>query len=320
MTMSDPIELVFRHGKLSLFVPVLLEEAGIPLPAIPFLLAAGASVGMGKMSFGTLLSIGAAASLIGDSLWYWLGRTRGYSVLRLLCRISFEPDSCVGAAKTTFERHRSRGLIMAKFVPAVGSVMPPLAGIFGVGVAEFVAFDGLGAVLYVGLYGVLGYLFSDSLNRLTEMIAKLGFISGLLVGGGLAGYVVWKWMRRRAFFNKLKMARITPEELQGLRDSGKEVLVFDLRSALDLQALPHRVPSARWIAKEEFKKRHHEIPRDREVVLYCSCPNEATAAEMAALLQKHGIERVRPLLGGIEAWMGRGFATEAVSAGTTASH
>jgi len=314
MIASDPIEIILRHGRLALFVSVLLEETGLPLPAVPFILAAGASVGTGRLGFGALLGIGATASIIGDSLWYWLGRTRGNRVLKLLCRISFEPDSCIGTAKTTFERHRSRGLILAKLVPAVGSVMPPLAGIFGVGVIEFLVFDGLGALLYVGLYGLLGYLFSDSLSRFTATFAKLGFVSGLLIGGGLTGYAAWKWMRRRLFMNKLKMARITPEELRRLQESGQEVLVFDLRSALDLEMVPHRVPAARWIAKEEFKGRHQEIPRDREIVLYCSCPNEASAAEMAMLLRKHGIEHVRPLLGGIEAWMERGFATEAVAA------
>jgi membrane protein DedA with SNARE-associated domain/rhodanese-related sulfurtransferase len=314
MNASDPVAVVLRHGRLALFVSILLEEVGIPLPAVPFILAAGALVGAGKLGFGALLGTGAAASIIGDSLWYWLGRTRGNGILKLLCRISLEPDTCISTAKTTFERHRSRGLVLAKFVPALGSVMPPLAGIFGIGVMEFLAFDGLAALMYVGFYGLLGYLFSDSLNRLTETIAKLGFISGLIIGGGLAGSAAWKWVRRQLFMNKLKTARITPEELRKLQDSGQEVLVFDLRSALDLEKVPHRVPSARWIAKEEFKKRHQEIPRDREVVLYCSCPNEASAAEVAMLLRKHGIDRVRPLLGGIEGWMERGFTTEAVAA------
>jgi membrane protein DedA with SNARE-associated domain/rhodanese-related sulfurtransferase len=312
MIMNDPMELMLRHGILALFVSVLLEEIGLPLPAIPFILAAGASVGAGRLSFVALLGAGVTASMIGDTLWYWLGRAKGNKILTLLCRISFEPDSCITTAKNAFERYRSRGLVPAKFVPGLGSVMPPLAGIFGVGVLEFLAFDGLGALLYVGLYGFLGYFFSDSLNRVTAMIAKLGFVSGLLVGGGLAAYATWKWTRRRLFARKLKTARITPEELRRLQASGRDVLVYDIRSALDLEAVPYRVPSARWIAKEDFKKRHQEIPRDREIVLYCSCPNEASAAEMALLLQKRGIERVRPLLGGIEGWIERGYATEPV--------
>lgn len=309
--MSDPGGQLLRHGELALFVSILLEELGLPLPAVPILLAAGALAGSGKLGGAPLLAAATAASLLADLFWYWLGRLRGGEILKLLCRISLEPDSCVGAAKTVFERTRSRGLIAAKFVPALGNVMPPLAGMFGVGVPEFLLFDGVGSLLYVGLYGALGYCFSDQLGRLSGAAERLGSASALLVAAGFAGYALWKWFRRRQFLRRLEMARITADELRAMRDAGQEVLVFDIRSALDLKTMPHAVPGARWIPKDDFRKRHQEIPRDREVVIYCACPNEASAAEMALLLHKHGVERVRPLLGGVEAWMERGFATEA---------
>lgn len=308
---SNPIDLMLAHGEIVLFAAVFQEEAGFPLPAVPFILTGGALAGAGKLSAARLLALGAAAATLGDMLWYWLGRRKGGKILGLLCRISLEPDSCVGAAKSFFERHRSRGLILAKFVPAFGSIMPPLAGMFGVGVAEFVLFDGFGSLLYVGSYGAFGYFFSSKLMVLSDAAEGLGSGAALLVAGGLVGYVIWKWSRRRAFLKKMEMARITVEELRKMQEAGEAVLIYDVRSSLDLKLLPRMVPGARWIPKEEFHDRHREIPRDHEIVLYCSCPNEASAAKMALILQKHGIERVRPLLGGIDAWIESGFHTEA---------
>jgi membrane protein DedA with SNARE-associated domain/rhodanese-related sulfurtransferase len=312
--MHDPLAVMLRHGRLTLFLSVFFEEAGVPFPAVPFILAGGALVAQGIMGAGSLLLIGLAASVLGDLIWYGMGRARGNAILKLLCRISIEPDSCVGTAKGVFQRYRSRGLILAKFVPALGSVMPPLAGMAGIGLAEFLVFDGIGALLYVGAYGALGALFSNKLAQLIEMLAGLGSTSALILAGSFAAYLLWKWIRRRQFLNKLKTARITVDELQELQESGKDVLIFDLRPAVDLEAKPYLVPAARWIAREELTQRHQEIPRDREIVLYCSCPNEATAAQIALILQKHGIHRVRPLLGGIDAWMERGYATVAAPA------
>jgi membrane protein DedA with SNARE-associated domain/rhodanese-related sulfurtransferase len=313
--MQNPIDLMLRHGEVVLFVAVFQEEAGFPLPAVPFILAGGALAGAGKLSVAPMLALGAAAATLGDMLWYLLGRRRGGKILSFLCRISLEPDSCVGTAKSFFERHRSRGLILAKFVPAFGSVMPPLAGMFGIGITEFLLFDGFGSLLYVGSYGAFGYFFSSKLRILTDAAESMGSIVALLVGAGLLGYVAWKWSRRRAFLKKIDMARITVKELRSMQEAGKDVLVFDVRSSLDLKLLPRIVPGARWIPKEEFHNRHQEIPRDHEVVLYCSCPNDASAAKMALILQKHGIERVRPLLGGIDAWIENGFRTEPAPVG-----
>lgn len=189
--------------------------------------------------------------------------------------------------------------------------MPPLAGMFGIGLAEFLLFDGLGSLLYVGSYGAFGYFFSDKLRMLTDAAERMGSIAVLLVVGSLAVYLLWKFARRRAFLKKIDMARISAKELRKKQEAGEDVRVFDVRSALDLKLLPRIVPGALWIPKEEFHERHQEIPRDREIVLYCSCPNDASAAKMALLLQKHGIERVRPLLGGIDGWIENGFHTEA---------
>lgn len=316
--MTSPAVLIVRHGKLALFSAILLEEMGVPLPAVPFILAAGALAGSGKLHPAPVLAGGVAACMLGDLLWYWLGRRQGGKILKVLCRISLEPDSCVGSAKRVFARHGPRGLLLSKFVPALGGAMPPLAGVFGVGAPEFLLFDGIGSLLYVGCYGALGLVFSKELEGLSSVAARLGSAAALLIAGGFAGYAAWKWIRRRSFRNKLKMARITVDELKQMQEAGQDVMVFDVRSALDLKAVPRVVPGARWIAKEDFEKRDREIPRDREVVLYCSCPNEASAAEVALLLQKHGVRRVRPLLGGIEAWMQRGFATDAaVEGGST---
>jgi membrane protein DedA with SNARE-associated domain/rhodanese-related sulfurtransferase len=311
--MMSPAEFIVRHDKLALFSAVLLESLGVPLPAAPFILAAGALAGSGKLNPAMLLGAGVAAAMLGDFLWYRLGRREGGKILKLLCRISLEPDSCVGTAKSVFSRHGPRGLLLSKFVPALGGALAPLAGAFGVAAPEFLFFDGIGAFLYVGSYAALGFYFSKDLAGLSYAVARFGSASALLIAAGFAGYAAWKWARRRSFFKKLKMARITVDELRRMQEAGQDVLVFDVRSALDLKEVPYVVPGARWIPKEDFEKRQREIPRDREVVLYCACPNEASAAEIALVLRKHGLRRVRPLLGGIEAWMQRGFAVEAAA-------
>lgn len=294
-----------------LFFSVFIEEAGLPVPAVPVLLAAGALAGSGKFSLAQALLLGLAAASLGDLLWFYLGRHKGGKILKFLCRLSLEPDSCVGSTKSVFERHGSRGLVIAKFVPGLGTIMPPLAGMFNVGFWEFLLFDGLGSLLYVGSFLGLGYAFSDKLGEVKAMAERMGSAAVAAVAACFGGYLLYKWIRRRMFFNKLKMARITVDELYKMQESGHDVLVFDVRSSVDLKAIPHKVRGAKWIAKEEFHKRHHEIPRDREIVLYCNCPNEASAAIIAALLQKHGIERVRPLLGGLDAWMEKSFPTDA---------
>ena len=308
--MNEVVEFLVRYGGVVLFVVVLAEQAGLPIPAIPVLLAAGALAGAGKMNLAVALGLGVVACLIGDFIWYYLGRHRGRHVLNLLCRISLEPDSCVRRTETFFVRHGTRSLILAKFIPGLSTITPALAGLFRVSEGRFLFYNGSGAFLWTAAFILPGYLFSDQLEGIAAQAEQLGASLVALLVGVLAAYIAYKYIHRQWLLRELRIARITADELKRMMDAGDEVMVVDLRQPLDVQADPYTIPGALRMAAEELEQRRHEIPRDRDVILYCACPNEVTAARMALLLRQNGITRVRPLAGGVDAWRERNFPLE----------
>jgi membrane protein DedA with SNARE-associated domain len=210
------------------------------------------------------------ASLLADFIWYGLGRRRGSQVLRLLCKISLEPDSCVRRTENVFLRYGVRSLVFAKFVPGLSTVAPPLAGMIGVSLPRFAVYSALAALLWVATWGGLGYLAGDTLQQITGQSGRLGRVLVTFVAAGLVVYVAVKWIQRRLFLRGLRIARISQEELKRQLDSGEPVVVIDLRSELDVGAAPCVIPGALRIAPEELERRHREIPRDRDVIVYCS--------------------------------------------------
>ena len=308
--MDEVVSFLLRHGALVLFVAVFVEQVGLPLPAIPLLIAAGALAGAGKMSLAVAMLVPVLASLVADWIWFELGRRRGRQVLNLLCRISLEPDSCVRRTENLFTRHGVRSLIVAKFVPGLSTVAPPLAGIVGMSGPRFLFYDGLGALLWAGASVGLGYVFSDQIEYIAEQAAEFGSLAVTIVVGALALYIGHKYIQRQRLLRRLRIARITPEELKQKLDGGEELTIVDLRPPLELETDSYWIPGAIRMSVEDLEHRHHEIPRDREIVLYCACPNEVTSARMALLLCRRGIRNVRPLLGGIDAWRERNFPLE----------
>src|SRR5713101_5831137 len=313
--MDDITQFLIRHGGLVLFVAVFAEQIGLPIPAVPVLLAAGALAGAGKMSLALAILLGVTACLLGDFICYCLGGHRGAQVLKVLCRISLEPDSCVRQTENFFIRHGTRSLVLAKFIPGLSTVTPDLAGLFGVSVERFLLYNGLGALLWTAAFIAPGYLFSDQLEQIAAQAARFGGSLVVVIVGALALYIVYKYVHRQLLLRKLRIARITADELKQMMDNGHEMMIVDLRQPLDIQADPYTIPGALRMAMEELEQRHHEIPRDRDVILYCACPKEATAARMALLLKKSGITRVRPLAGGVEAWRERNYPLEELGVG-----
>jgi membrane protein DedA with SNARE-associated domain/rhodanese-related sulfurtransferase len=313
--MDDVTQFLIRHGGSVLFAVVFAEQVGLPIPAVPVLLAAGALAGAGKMNLALAVVLGVAACLLGDLLWYYLGRRRGAQVLTVLCRIALEPDSCVRQTENFFLRHGTRSLVFAKFIPGLSTVTPALAGLFKVSVQRFLLYNGLGAMLWTAAFVAPGYLFSDQLEWAAAQAARLGSSLVVLVAGTLALYIAYKYIHRQLLLRELRIARITPDELKQMLDAGRDVVIVDLRQPIAVQADPYSIPGALRMVVEELEHRHHEIPRDRDVILYCACPNEVTAARMALLLKKNGITRVRPLAGGVEAWRERNFPLEALRPG-----
>jgi membrane protein DedA with SNARE-associated domain/rhodanese-related sulfurtransferase len=300
--MDDVTEFLIRYGQLVLFVIVFAEQVGLPIPAIPILLAAGALAGAGILNLPLAIGLSVVASLLGDVIWYYLGRYRGRQVLNLLCRISLEPDSCVRRTEDFFVRHGVRSLLVAKFIPGLSTVMPSLAGLFNISLGRFLLYNGLGALLWTVAFIMPGYLFSNQIERLAEYAEQFGSSALVLAVAALALYIMYKYVNRIRLLRELRIARITVDELKQLMDAGNEVMIVDLRRPSDLAADPYTIPGSLQIAVEELENRHHEIPRDRDVILYCACPNEVTSAQMAVLLKRRGIKRVRPLTGGVESW------------------
>ena len=308
--MEEWINFLVAHGAAVLFLVVLTEQIGLPLPAVPFLLAAGALAGAGQMNLGLSIGVAVLASLVGDVVWYYLGIYRGRQALALLCRISLEPDSCVRRTEEFFVRHGMWSLVFAKFLPGLNTVMPALAGLFHVTLVRFALFNSLGALLWTTAFVVPGYVFGAQLSDFGTYATHIATWLAVCLFGGGSAYILYKLIHRRRFLRALRMARITPEELKQRMDAGELVLIVDLRRRIDVDADPYAIPTALRLAVDELEHRHHEIPRDQEVVLYCNCPNEVTAAEMTLRLRRKGISRVRPLAGGLNAWRQHNFPVE----------
>ena len=251
------------------------------------------------------------AAMTSDSMWYWLGRWRGVGVLKLICRISLEPDSCVRKTQTSFARRGERALVIAKFVPGLNSVSAPLAGISRMPWQRFVIFEGLGTLLWTTAYLGTGDVFSGELERVAAHLEFLGKWMLVLLVAALSGYIGFKFFNRRRFLNKLRIARITAEELKERMDAGEDVVVVDLRSALEVEAEPETIPGAVRMDAADLEEAFEVIPRDREIVVFCSCPNEATSARVALRLRALGITQIRPLADGLEAWRRLGFPLQA---------
>jgi rhodanese-related sulfurtransferase len=204
-----------------------------------------------------------------------------------------------------------RGIVFAKFIPGLGTVMPPLAGMYGVSIRRFLAFDGLGALLYAGGFLLLGFIFSNQLQQVADALDRLGKGAVWVLGGLFVAYLAFKYVQRQRTLRKLQTARITVEELRQRQEAGGEVFIVDLRSPMAVQGDPYRIPGARHLLMDKVEEWLPSIPRDQEVVLYCSCPNEASAVRTAFLLHRRGLTRVRPLLGGLDAWRERNYPVEA---------
>jgi membrane protein DedA with SNARE-associated domain len=268
--MHQALEFLVQHGYLVLLVWVFLEQAGLPLPSIPLLLAAGALGGVNRLNFGVSLLLCVVASVTADTIWYQLGRRKGIKVLQWLCKISLEPDSCVRRTEGLFEKQGARSLLVAKFLPGLNAVATPLAGIFHMKLRRFLAYDTLGAILWAGTYLSLGYIFSGQIESIAQQAEQLGGSMLVLFVAALAAYVLYKFIARQNFLRELRIARISPEELKEKLDSGEPMTIVDLRHSIDFEADPETIPGAFRMDARELEDKDEKLPHDREVILYCT--------------------------------------------------
>jgi len=317
---NDLASVVSQYGLAIVFGNVFIEQIGIPVPAIPTLVVAGALAADGKLSAVAVFAVALIACGIADVTWYLAGRYYGNRIMKILCGISLTPDSCVSETQARFERWGINTLLIAKFVPGIALLAPPLAGATGIGWLPFLLFNTAGGALWVAAGMGGGMLLGSQIERLLAYLADYGTGAVFLIGALVAAYIAFKWWERHRFYAMLRMARISVDELHRLMDAGVAPLIVDVRSQTARALEPRHIPGALHLPLQGFEQHIKELPRDREIILYCTCPNEASAAQVAKLLMNSGFVRVRPLLGGLEAWIAAGHPVESLVAGGGSSH
>jgi membrane protein DedA with SNARE-associated domain/rhodanese-related sulfurtransferase len=307
--MNHLIMLLQQYGLGLVFANVLALQAGLPVPAYPVLIVAGAYAAMGGSPLWQLVAVAVAAALVADTLWYTAGRNFGMRILGVLCRVSLSPDTCVRQTESIFQRYGPSSMLFAKFVPGFASVATALAGALRLSYWKFLLFDAGGAALWSGVAIALGYVFRGAIESVMNRLSALGKYGLMLVIGGFVVWVLIKWCRRYLFIRQLRMDRVSVEELRGLMDRNQVRALVDVRSAIT-QAATGRIPGARAIDMQSISDGFKGVPVDGEVIVYCACPNEATAVKVAQKLRKIGYKRIRPLQGGIDAWIEAGLEVE----------
>ena len=311
--MSTLVEWLAAYGLGFAFLNVLAEQIGLPVPAYPVLILTGALSVDGRYAWPALLAVTVLACLIADLAWYAAGRRYGSAVLRTICRISISPDSCVRQTESLFERWGIWSLLVAKFVPGFGTLATALSGNLRLPLAAFIAVDTLGALLYAGIGIGLGVMFHTAVDDVVAVFENLGRIGLVVLVVAVLLFLASRWWQRERLLRQLRGTRITVPELQALIGSGSAPAIIDVRSAGSRQrdgAIPGAQP---WPAQAGDAA--PALAQDVEIVVYCACPNEVSAAKVVRQLQRAGFRKVRPLLGGIDAWIAAGLPIERANGG-----
>ncbi len=307
--MDTLIRLIAEYGLLFVFANILLQQLGAPLPGYPMLMVTGALAARGELNVFALLGTAVLACLIADLTWYAIGRRSGRRVLRTLCQISLSPDGCVRQTESIFTRFGPPSLLVAKFVPGFASVATALAGAIHIPRAAFLVYDTIGAAVWVGVGLGLGWLFSPAIEQIVELLAQFGQWGLMLLAVVIALFIAAKWWQRHRFNRQLRMARLSVESLAELLDRGERPMIVDVRAAIAQDE--GRIPGAIHSGGRELAPELLGHPKDALIVVYCACPNDASAVVTARQLLQHGFRDVRPLAGGIDAWTAAGRTLEA---------
>src|SRR5215469_11189170 len=309
-----PIAIVFfvHYAYLILFLWVLVEQIGIPIPSVPVLLTAGTLSATRQVSHVYALMATLAACMIADSMWYALGRRYGSNVLRLICRLSFEASTCVSKTEGYFSRRGPATLLFSKFVPGLSTVAPPIAGQIGMSYGRFFLWDLAGSIIWAEAFLLAGRFFGDVAQRSAPFFHWLGRFAFAIFIVMVLGLMAYRIFKQRKFLQQVRELRLEPQELKAMMDQAEELgltppFIVDLRHPLDYKPDPRVLPGALRIGPNEIRQHSEIIPRDRDVVLYCTCPSEETSAKLALQLHKLGVYRVRPLRGGFDGWKNAGF-------------
>ncbi len=303
--MQTLLHAIEVYGLWVVFISVLLDQGGLPLPAYaPIIVTTAIAVESGHAVFPVLV-VATLASILADLLWFAGGRRFGASLLRRMCKLSLSPDSCVGLTRRIYARWGAPSLIISKYVPGFAAVATTLAGESQTSLRHFIFYDGIGAALWAGGAVVLGVVFHDAIDAVLLELDNLGRYALILLVAAIAAYVALKWWQRYRFARQIRMSRISIDELWDLIQKGAGTTLLDARSS------EHRTKQG-WIrgAIQVHDIDALELDRNQEIVVYCDCPNDASAAIVARKLKAKGFKHVRPLAGGMEAWLAQGHPIE----------
>ena len=299
--METLLTVIETYGLWVVFICVLLDQGGLPFPAYPpIIVTAAIATDLDKPLLPLILSATLAA-IIADLVWYAAGKRFGAALLRQMCRLSLSPDSCVGLTRRIYARWGAPSLIVSKYVPGFAAVATTLAGETGTSLRRFVFYDGIGAALWVGGAVALGVVFHTAVGVLLLELESLGRYALVLLLAGIALFVALKWWQRYRFALQIRMSRISIDELGALIDEGADTTILDVRTS------ENRAQQG-WIrgAIHVLDISKLELDPQSEVIVYCDCPNDASAAIVARKLKDKGFRHVRPLAGGMAAWLAQG--------------
>lgn len=306
--MQHLIDLIEQYGLWVVFINAFADQIGLPVPAYPAFLLTGAMLEGEHFSFIGLLLMAMTGSLLADLFWFYAGRKYGTRVMAKLCKLSLSPDSCVKQTENFYLKLGPSSLLFCKFIPGFASISSALAGSLQTKAITFVIFDGLGAALWIGSGLGLGYVFSTAIDQLILVLMELGKWGGVLLALALVLFIGKKWLERHRFLQSLRMARISVEELYALIEQGNNPVIVDTRAPEYIEE--GWIPGALFVENSDIDALIDRVPQDEQIILYCSCPNEATAASVAKVLKQKGYSNVRPLAGGIDAWNAAGYRLE----------
>jgi membrane protein DedA with SNARE-associated domain/rhodanese-related sulfurtransferase len=303
-----PIDLILRYGLGFAFVGVLATQIGLPVPSFPILIVTAALSARADYNVAQVVAIAVVACLLADFTWYRAGARFGRRVLAAMCRISLSPETCVRQTEAIYEKWGAPSLLVAKFIPGFGAVATAMAGVVGVKRWAFVSFDAIGATLWAGTAATLGWIFRDAVDDALRVIESAGRVGLVAIAIAFAIYLAFKFVQRQRLVRHLRMGRVSIDELQAMLKGETPPLVVDVRSAESRKS--GVIPGAIGVEMHGSDEDLRGLPASEEVIIYCACPNEAAAAAVARRLLKVGFRRVRPLKGGIDAWIASGLPVE----------
>ncbi|MBV8208563.1 MAG: DedA family protein/thiosulfate sulfurtransferase GlpE [Burkholderiaceae bacterium] len=302
------VDLVQRYGLGLVFATVLVEQIGLPVPSYPILIVTAALSAQSAYRVPQVIAFAVLACLLADFGWYRAGARFGRRVLRLMCRISLSPDTCVRQTEDIYAQWGAPSLMIAKFVPGFGAVATAMAGVVGVSTSLFVLFDAIGATIWTGVAVAIGWIFRNAVGDILDVLESMGRAGLAAIAGAFALYVLVKFVQRQRLLRQLRMARVSVDELHKMLKSEPIPVVIDVRSAVSRAG--GGIPGSLWIEPMAPDEELRSLPAAEEIIIYCACPNEASAAAVAKRLMKAGFSRVRPLKGGIDAWVASGLPLE----------